>query len=112
MSEKVKMKALKGFKYAEEQVKAGDVFLARKKDVKVLEVIRRAKTVANDVDIAEKPAEKPAEGFPAVESVDIQDMDKDALREEYKRVFGKAAHGRTSEETLREELAKAKESEA
>lgn len=108
MHEKVMMYALKDFKYAENPVKAGSPFEVRKKDVKVLIAIKRASL--NDVGVAvEDKSTDSAVGEDSGEaSNDLSSMDKDALRDEYKRVLGKSAHGRTSEETLREEIEKAR----
>lgn len=93
--------------YAGNHVNFGEAFEVSKNDAVILVALKRAQREPI-ASLQAKPTETPKDEESKPVGSDYASMDKDALREAYKSVFGRPAHGRMAEESLREELEKAK----
>lgn len=95
--DKVEVTAIKGHTYDNKWRETGDSYLARKRFLPVLVGMGRVRIGGS------------LPSLPASQAVDVSqplknELDKESLRAEYKRLYGKNAAGRMSEEGLREAI--------
>lgn len=99
---KLEMTATKNLRYATRQLKAGDGFVAPRRDARILAALGRAEYGTRVVEAVDLPKKAKA---PA-------DDGMKALREEYQRVVGKKPFGGWGVDELRERMAQQTNREA
>lgn len=97
---KLEMTATKNLRYATRQLKAGDGFVAPRRDARILAALGRAEYGTRVVEAVNEPKKAKA---PA-------DDGMKALREEYQRVVGKKPFGGWDAETIKAKMAEAAQS--
>lgn len=97
---KLEMTATKNLRYATRQLKAGDGFVASKRDALILAALGRAEYGTRVIEAVDAPKKAEASG----------DDGMKALREEYQRVVGKKPFGGWDAETIKAKMAEATQS--
>lgn len=119
--EKIEVECIKGHTYDAVFRNVGDVYPVKRRHIKVLEALKRVKRVEVDEVVVKLPLRQSVPAIAArtddsageggVVAADDAEAVRKALRAEYKALFGKDAHGRTSVEKLKAEI-EAKKAEA
>lgn len=112
--EKIEVECTKAHTYDAVFRNVGDVYHVKRRHIVVLEALKRVKRIESDSVVVALPLRKSVPAIAArtddsnndvnVVSVDDPEAVRKALRAEYKELFGKDAHGRTSIEKLRAEI--------
>lgn len=110
----IQVECTKGHTYDAVFRKVGDIYPVKRRHFTVLEALKRVKRVPESAVVLQIPlrASVPAVGARTddssasgpVDAAEDAEAVKKALRAEYKELFGKDAHGRTSVEKLRSEI--------
>ncbi|ASY68885.1 hypothetical protein [Sinorhizobium fredii] len=91
------MMAVKSFRYASRALQPGDTFSAKDRDARLLVAVKKA--------VAAPVAAEPEDAEAASDGASAAGDELDALRGQYKVLFGKAAYHGWDEAALREKIA-------